>query len=201
MNQDLYQALGVDPGASDRDIKAAYRRRAAEHHPDKGGDTEQFLAVQLAYDTLSDPGRRDRYDRTGRAEVPRDRTSSDAVKLVMDAFAKLDHRRTDIVGRAAAEAERRAARCRESAGKALDAAGEMEDAAGRFVPGEGMSDLFGTALANEAAAARRGAAANEEEAEHWDKVAELLHGYGYRVDEDHGVRDLISMMKAMGVQP
>ena len=62
MNQDLYQALGVDPGASDRDIKAAYRRRAAEHHPDKGGDTEQFLAVQLAYDTLSDPGRRDRYD-------------------------------------------------------------------------------------------------------------------------------------------
>lgn len=186
MNQerDLYQTLGVPPGATDQDIKAAYRRRAAEHHPDKGGDTEQFLAVQLAYDTLSDPGRRDRYDRTGRADVPRDRTSSDAVKLVMDAFAKLDHRRTDIVGRAATEAERRAGRCRDAAAKAREAAGEMEDAAGRFVPGEGEADLFGAALANEAAAARRGAVLNEEEAEHWVRVAELIHGHGYRVDPD-----------------
>ena len=201
MNQDLYQTLGIPPGASDQDIKSAYRRRASKHHPDRGGDTEQFLAVQLAYDVLSDPRRRARYESTGRVDVPRDRTASDAVKLVMEMFAKIDHRRNDIVGRAAGEAERRAARCRDAAAKAREAAGEMEDAAARFVPGEGMSDLFGTALANEAAAARRGAAANEEEAEHWDKVAELLNGCGYRVDKDPEGRDLMDTLKAMGVLP
>jgi hypothetical protein len=59
-----YSLLGVDPGADADEIRAAYRRRSKEVHPDAGGDRELFLLVQLAHDTLVDPDRRAAYDRT-----------------------------------------------------------------------------------------------------------------------------------------
>lgn len=59
---DHYQTLGIDRTASSEDIKRAYRRMASQHHPDKGGDTQQFQAIQQAYDVLSDPAQRQAYD-------------------------------------------------------------------------------------------------------------------------------------------
>lgn len=57
-----YDALGVGPSASAEEIRRAYRRLALEHHPDKGGDPERMIAIQQAYETLSNPQRRARYD-------------------------------------------------------------------------------------------------------------------------------------------
>ncbi len=57
-----YETLGVAENASPEDIKKAYRRLASKHHPDKGGDNAQFQNIQVAYDTLSDPQRRQQYD-------------------------------------------------------------------------------------------------------------------------------------------
>ncbi len=65
MASDLYAVLGVDPGASQDEIKRAYRRKARECHPDAGGDEEQFKEVQHAWHVLGDPERRRRYDRFG----------------------------------------------------------------------------------------------------------------------------------------
>jgi len=59
---DAYTTLGVGRNATDEDIKRAYRKLAATHHPDKGGDTAKFQEVQQAYETLSDPQKRQQHD-------------------------------------------------------------------------------------------------------------------------------------------
>jgi len=59
---DHYTTLGVDRSASPDDIKKAYRRLAAKHHPDRGGNTAEFQQIQAAYDTLGDPNKRANYD-------------------------------------------------------------------------------------------------------------------------------------------
>ena len=59
---DLYATLGVPRTAAADEIKKAYRKLASQHHPDKGGDTAKFQQIQTAYDTLSDPAKRQQYD-------------------------------------------------------------------------------------------------------------------------------------------
>ena len=59
---DYYAALGVPRTATADDIKRAFRRLASQHHPDKGGDTQKFQAIQEAYATLSDAQKRAEYD-------------------------------------------------------------------------------------------------------------------------------------------
>ena len=59
---DYYSSLGVDRNATPEDIKRAYRKMAAQHHPDRGGDTAKFQDIQAAYETLSDPGKKSQYD-------------------------------------------------------------------------------------------------------------------------------------------
>ncbi len=71
MAKDYYQILGVTKGASETDIKKAYRKLALEHHPDrnKGDKTseEKFKEVTKAYEVLSDPAKRQSYDQFGHA--------------------------------------------------------------------------------------------------------------------------------------
>jgi DnaJ-class molecular chaperone len=58
-----YETLGVPKGASDEEIKRAYRKLATQHHPDKqGGNTAKFQEIQSAYETLSDPVKRQQHD-------------------------------------------------------------------------------------------------------------------------------------------
>ena len=59
---DYYATLGVPKTATADDIKRAFRRLASQHHPDKGGDTQQFQTIQQAYATLGDEQKRAEYD-------------------------------------------------------------------------------------------------------------------------------------------
>jgi curved DNA-binding protein len=55
---DYYATLGLKRGASDAEIKKAYRSMAMKHHPDRGGDQAKFKEISTAYDCLSDPDKR-----------------------------------------------------------------------------------------------------------------------------------------------
>ena len=57
-----YELLDVPTNATTEEIKKHYRKYALLHHPDKGGDEEQFKLIREAYETLMDPILRHQYD-------------------------------------------------------------------------------------------------------------------------------------------
>jgi molecular chaperone DnaJ len=70
--RDYYDVLGVPRGASDADVKRAFRKLAQQWHPDvntEPGADERFKEINEAYRVLSDPQQRQAYDMFGRAGV------------------------------------------------------------------------------------------------------------------------------------
>ena len=71
--RDYYEVLGVQKGATDAEIKKAYRKLAKENHPDLHPDDKaaeaRFKEINEAYEVLSDSGKRSRYDQFGFAGV------------------------------------------------------------------------------------------------------------------------------------
>ncbi len=88
--KDYYDVLGVARGASDKEIKTAYRSLARKHHPDLNrgdkGAEERFKQVAEAFAVLSDPEKRARYDRGGHG----------AFGAGFDPFAGVDATRFDF---------------------------------------------------------------------------------------------------------
>jgi molecular chaperone DnaJ len=70
MSKNLYEVLGVDKSASDKDIKKAFHKLALDYHPDRNKDPEavdKFKEITAAYETLSNSERRAKYDQHGDA--------------------------------------------------------------------------------------------------------------------------------------
>src|SRR5688572_10797589 len=96
----LYETLGVGRDADADAVKRAYRKKAQETHPDKGGDTATFQAVQRAYDVLGDDAKREEYDRTGREPNVRDERAEvmgELATMIMHFATKEDVDHVNIV--------------------------------------------------------------------------------------------------------
>jgi molecular chaperone DnaJ len=111
MSSDYYDVLGVDSDASQEEIKKAYRKKAMEYHPDRNPDDpeaeKKFKEASEAYDVLSDPDTRQRYDRYGHAGLGQDgggrRGGARGFHDVEDIFSAFD----DIFGGGARQRSRR----------------------------------------------------------------------------------------------
>lgn len=84
---DHYETLGVARDASADDIKAAARREASRHHPDRGGDAQRMAMVNRARDVLLDPEKRANYDETG-SETGRGTIEDAAASLLRQLFTQ-----------------------------------------------------------------------------------------------------------------
>jgi len=58
---DYYKVLGVNENSSDDEIKKSYRKLSLKHHPDRGGNANEFKKINEAYQTLGDPKKRQMY--------------------------------------------------------------------------------------------------------------------------------------------
>lgn len=89
-----YDDLDIPPTATDADIKRAYRKKANETHPDKGGNASEFAKVAHAYEVLRDPERRQLYDATGKDN--RDPIEVVVQNELLKAFAQVLAADTDV---------------------------------------------------------------------------------------------------------
>ena len=63
MSKNLYEELGLKVNATKSEIKSSYRQLVKKHHPDAGGEKNKFLAIQIAWETLNDPLKKENYDK------------------------------------------------------------------------------------------------------------------------------------------
>lgn len=95
-----YDTLGAAAGATQDELKAAYRRQAAAAHPDRdGGSAERMQAVNAAWACLGDKDRRARYDESG-DDSPGHTLEEQAHQLLLDVLSRALEESTDMLAQA-----------------------------------------------------------------------------------------------------
>jgi curved DNA-binding protein CbpA len=181
---DLYAVLGVSRDADLPTIRRAFRRKVRATHPDGGGSVEAFNELKIAYDVLSDPIRRARYDESGEFGAPdldphRKRVVeilSVGLDLALLKLSRTPHVRKDsdiIRQTAAALAEKRQEWVTQKGHfiKGLDDAHRLKD---RFRVAKG-ENLMEVVVANRISALERQIAFLTANVELIDEALEILH--------------------------
>lgn len=92
-SEDLYEMLGVPKDATPKQIRKAYRAAAMKYHPDRNGGTQEaealFQDISKAYETLSDPAKREFYDNTGMRKPDASKITDNAKDTVLQVFLQI----------------------------------------------------------------------------------------------------------------
>lgn len=83
-----YKVLGVEPTASSRQIKKAFRRLSKKLHPDVGGNEAEFATLSMCYNILMDDEKRAYFDETGQIRQSHE-IDKEAAELMIGLFEKL----------------------------------------------------------------------------------------------------------------
>lgn len=141
-----YNVLGVAKNAGADNIKKAYRKKAMQTHPDKGGNEDTFKQVSAAYDLLSDPAKKAAYNTSPMASA--NTAQRAAANAAQRAAANAEQR-------AAANAEKRAAAnaAQRAAAETMEARQAAANARSKEVLNNGRAEMNAAAAAAVAAAA------------------------------------------------
>lgn len=192
MKIDLYSLLKVHRDAPMDVIKRAYRKAAAEHHPDKGGDRDKFALVILARDTLTDTERRARYDKTGETEdFGPDQTESDAMQIAMQAIAmvmgEIEARRRpieqfDVLGDAIKGLKRKIGEMKAAEKNAKESAAKIRKLAKRFKSKRGKVNRIGPMMEAQARGQDEAAIVAVRQVPSCERAIEILGDHSFAME-------------------
>jgi curved DNA-binding protein CbpA len=94
-----YNELDIPENATDEEIKQAFKKKAKSTHPDAGGDADEFTKINNAYMILSDPQKREYYDKYGDEKPPEQNPTIQAEIMIKDMIAQIieKHSAEDII--------------------------------------------------------------------------------------------------------
>lgn len=181
----LYEILGVSRDASDDAIRKAYRKRAQKEHPDKGGDTEAFQALQKAYLVLSDPESRKHYDETGEEGGPSKRVEevfNILANLLVQHIEQVDIDRKDLIEMMRESSRRRQVEIRADIKKRKVVIKRFENALSRLQKKGSGENAFAVVIQNNIRAIEQCIIDSEAQIKLGDLALEILADYVYAVD-------------------
>lgn len=186
MKRNHYETLGVKPDADSATVKRAYRKKAKQHHPDAGGDTAAFQAVQRAYFILKDPRKRADYDQFGEASEGhgiREMAEHELCMMVVSAATGLDVAHTDLLARIREQVSQQMLKF-EGEIQGLEAtAKKFKEAASRLKRKDGAVTFMVLALENSGHQAEDRIKAVQFNIERGKEVLRILDEHEYRTDK------------------
>lgn len=187
---DLYEVLGVPRDATPDQIKKAYRHLAKTHHPDTGGDAEAFRRISHAFEVLSDPARRAKYDATGDdTQTPDPEASRRAqvfaiVRTIISGLvtgSNEDPAYTDFRARILRDLAHRRQSMETDKVNVLHSITRVRRFLGRFRPDEG-ENLIEDIIRQDLAELEKRVKVIEDGLELHERVTQFFLGYRYEVD-------------------
>lgn len=201
-----YEVLGIPPNATPQQVKAAYRKLSRRWHPDQnpGKDTSaKFNEVNAAYRLLSDPERRERFDRTGVAdEDAPDNSLSEALAVLSVAYTETilegvstgkNLRRVNLIAVMKAKIVEKLKPIRKELSDMEKVEAAFKESSGRFEGNNDDNPLLAVANSHlknirEQREVRLRVIATYEEAQ------KLLSAYRYRMDKDASASGLLAAL-------
>lgn len=177
-----YEILEVDPSSTEEEIKKAYRKKAQETHPDKGGNTEIFQDVSRAYEILSDAEKREYFDKTGeefRDDI-REEVIGALVQIVMGAIQNNQPAYVDIIEIARKAVEQQQSRHGLTKTQLENQINSLKDTSSRIVVAEGKENILADAILSHTTGLEQQIDIIDNIIKIGEQILEMLQDYSYK---------------------